>query len=109
LTVEITCPACRKVNLLLDCTESACVRCGCDLGNLAALARAARDHVRIASAFLRAGRPGDALGHAARSWALHRSPHAAALAALAAASSGDSRAIQQWRARWQERGPHLRA
>lgn len=100
--MEITCPACRKVNAVFGSVATSCARCGCELGSLAALARAAGSHLRLAAASLRAGQADAALDHAVRSWTLRHSPFAAALAALAAASSGDLRELRHWRARWRE-------
>ena len=99
--MEIVCPACRKSNRPPDDgLEAACTRCGCDLGSLVAIARAAGTQLQDAGDALRAGHAGVALAHADRSWRLRHSRHAAAAAALAAAAYGDPIALDRWRRRW---------
>lgn len=100
--MELACPACRRVNVVRDDTPAVCVRCGCELDALVALARAARGRIEQAREALRAGQVDVAREHAARAWTLHRSPAAAALAALAAACAGDGPAVEPWRARWRD-------
>jgi hypothetical protein len=103
LTVEISCPACRKLNLVSnDRADTACVRCGCELDQLVGITRAARAELQDARDTLQAGDLRAALDHATRSWSLHRSRHAIAVAALAAACSGDAATLNRWRDRWTE-------
>ena len=102
--MEIACPACRKLNQPLDGPDTVCVRCGCELGSLVAIAGAAAAQLQDAGDALRAGHARQALAHAARSWGLRRSRPAAAAAALAAASSGDAVALDRWHRRWADAG-----
>lgn len=99
--MEISCPACRKLNLVSnDGADLSCVRCGCELHQLADITRAARAALQDACDALRAGDRRAALDHATHSWGLRRSRHAVAIAALAAACSGDATAFDRWRDRW---------
>jgi hypothetical protein len=101
--VEIICPACGKTNEL---AASACPRCGCDLGQLALITRAAAGHLRAAARALRAGEWMVAIGHAEKSWSLRHSSAAARLAGLAAAALGDAPRLLRWWKYQSRNGPH---
>lgn len=100
--IEITCPACRKVGQFSAETEAVCGRCGCGLDDLLAIARAANARLHEACDALRTGQAGLALEHADHSWRLRRSQRTAAVAALAAACSGEVLSLERWRHRWAE-------
>lgn len=93
--MEITCPACRKLNVVASGErDGVCVRCGCELSQPVAIAHAARTALQEANDALGAGEPQTALAHADVSWHLRRSPEAAA------ACRSDAPALDRWRDRW---------
>lgn len=94
--MELTCPACRKLNTLAADSRE-CGRCGCDLDQLAHIATAARRYRQEAMQCLRAGDWPAALAQAERSWELRHTREAAQVACLAAAASRQGSALKQWR------------
>ena len=94
--MELTCPACRKLNTLAADSRE-CGRCGCDLEPLAHIAAAARHYREKATQCLRIRDWSDALALAARSWELHHTREAAQIACLAAVASRQGEAFRLWR------------
>ena len=94
--MTIQCPACSKQNGAGD----TCVRCGCDLSMLRRIDRAARAHLQTARMRLGEGEWAAAFEHATRSWDLVHTGTSAGVACLAAAGTGDLKALQVWRGRF---------
>ncbi|MEX2382813.1 MAG: hypothetical protein WD490_10545 [Opitutales bacterium] len=94
---SLSCPSCRKaVATPSDREQLLCGRCGCDLTELAALARAAEVKLKRAKRAIEASRPAEALYLATASWRLRRTPAAAKLACIAATASGHPRIAFDW-------------
>jgi hypothetical protein len=94
--VRLDCPACGKTNE--PGISAACSRCGCDLGRLRELLRAADWRLAAAALDLRNQRWEPALRHAEIGWSLRHSVPAARLAFLAALGLGDTPRASHW---WQ--------
>ncbi len=95
--MEITCPACGKIN---DGEQAAaCQRCRCDLSRLRIILQAALWHMRAAAVFVRAGELSPACHHAERSWMLKHSEESAHIGLAVTAAQGDMPAHRAWRSR----------
>jgi hypothetical protein len=97
--MQITCPACSKINELSPDSEAAglCVRCGCDLAMLGIILRAANWNLSLAKLELEQGNWTEALALAEYSWGLKQTKESARVAFLAAAALGQTGSIVKWR------------
>ena len=100
--MTIQCPACSKENDAAATSD--CARCGCDLSMLRQIAAAAAAHLRRALETLTRAEWPLALAHAQRSWELVHTRQSAQAACLAAAATGDLRALTGWRRRAEDAG-----
>ena len=92
---RIDCPACRKPAASGD---EYCRRCGCDLGLLQEINRAAAGHYSQGCKLLATGNASTALEAAQAAWRLRRTPAIARLAWLAALMAENYYAADIW---WQ--------
>lgn len=90
--MEITCPACRKVNLSM----TQCGRCGADLGDLVRIVQAADFLLADGRRHLRRDDGTKALAAAQSAWALKHSTAAARLAFLACLHQRHWEAARIW-------------
>ena len=91
--MRLSCPACGKANA----DQSACARCGCELGDLHRIARMATLCLDEAKRALTQGDYLRASRESGRSFQFRRSTEAARLAFLANAAAGRTDAALQWR------------
>jgi hypothetical protein len=89
--MEIVCPSCSKVN-----ESDPCSRCGCELGALFQIGRAAAVQLATAARHLRENSPAEAGEAALQAWEFHHTPEAARLGFLAGLASGDFAVALQW-------------
>lgn len=93
LPPELACPACLTLNVP---GVEVCCQCGCELGVLWEIQQAAAEHLAMAGASLERGDGKNAFAHARRSWELQHSAQSAAVAAMAAAVTGDTDGVAIW-------------
>lgn len=92
MAIEISCPSCRKPNEEV----AACIRCGCELGDLVAIASSAAKLCRYAEKILSSGMYDKAALYAANSWNLRHTAESARIAFLSCFAARDFEKAVVW-------------